>query len=58
MSSSSAANAPQRPGLSLSEILDRLELMAQALRSLSDPVVKWQIICEMRVLLWQAEKKL
>ena len=58
MSSSSATGAPQRPNLALFEIADRLEVMAQALKALSDPIVKQHIIREMRTLLAEAEHKL
>jgi len=58
MSSSSASGTPERPTLTLWEIADRLEAMSQALKSLSDPIVKQHIIYEMRTLLAEAEQKL
>jgi hypothetical protein len=58
MSSSSVSGTPERPNLTLLEIADRLELMAQALKALSDPIVKQHIIHEMRTLLAEAEQKL
>jgi hypothetical protein len=42
----------------LFEIADRLELMAQALKALSDPIIKQHVIREMRTLLAEAEQKL
>jgi len=42
----------------LYEIADRLELMAQALKTLSDPIVKQHFIREMRTLLAAAEQQL
>ena len=58
MSSSSVSDTLQRPNLTFFEITDRLELMAQALKSLSDPIIKQHIIREMRILLAEAEQKL
>lgn len=58
MSSSSVSGTPQRPNLTLFEIADRLELMAQALKALSDPIIKQHVIREMRTLLAEAEQKL
>ena len=58
MSSSSVSGSPQRPNLTLYEIADRLELMAQAVKALSDPIVKQHVIREMRTLLAEAEQKL
>jgi hypothetical protein len=58
MSSCSPSGVPQRPDLTLYEIADRLELMAQALKSLSEATVKRTVIHEMRILLAQAEHKL
>lgn len=58
MSSEDVPGAPERPDRSLFEIADRLEAMAQALKSLSDPSVKRHIIKEMRVLLAEAEYRL
>ena len=58
MSSSSVSGTPQRPNLTLCEIADRLELMAQALKALSDPIIKQHVIREMRTLLAEAEQKL
>lgn len=58
MSSSSVSGAPERPNLTLLEIADRLELMVQALKALSDPIIKQHIIREMRTLLAEAEQKL
>ncbi len=57
-SSSGASGTPERSNLAFYEIADRLELMAQALKSLSDPTVKQHIIREMRTLLAEAEQKL
>jgi phage terminase Nu1 subunit (DNA packaging protein) len=58
MSDSGVPHIPQRPDLTLWELADRLELMAQALRSLSDARIKRDVIHEMRILLVQAEHKL
>ena len=58
MLSSSVSGTPQRPDLTLWDIADRLELMAQALKSLSDSMTKQHIIREMRTLLARAEQKL
>ena len=58
MSSKSASDVAQRPNLAFHEIAERLEAMAQALKALSDPVIKRQIIREMRTLLAEAEQKL
>ncbi len=57
-SSSGASDTPERSNLAFYEIADRLELMAQALKSLSDSMVKQHIIREMRTLLAEAEQKL
>ncbi len=58
MSSTNVSGTPQRPSLTLYEIADRLELMAQALKTFSDPIVKQHIIREMRTLLAEAEQNL
>lgn len=58
MSSSNASGASPRPSLALHEVAERLEAMAQALKAISDPVIKRQIIREMRTLLAEAEQKL
>jgi predicted unusual protein kinase regulating ubiquinone biosynthesis (AarF/ABC1/UbiB family) len=58
MACSSGPNPSERPDLTPHEIADRLEMMAQALKALSDPTMKRQIIREMRTLLAEAERKL
>ncbi len=58
MLSSSASDTPQQPNLTPYEIADRLERMAQALKALSDPAIRRDIIHEMRVLLVEIEKRL
>lgn len=58
MSPSGVSGTPNKPDLTLPEIADRIEMMAQALRVLSDPLVKQHIIYEMRTLLAEAEQKL
>jgi hypothetical protein len=58
MACSSGTDPSERPDLTPYEIADRLEMMAQALKALSDPILKRQIIREMRTLLAEAEQKL
>ncbi len=58
MPSSSGSGAPDRPNLTLCEIADRLELMAQALKAISDPMVKQHIIREMRTALSGSRAKI
>ena len=58
MLSRSVSDTPPRPNLTFWKIADRLELMAQALKAISDPIVKQHIIREMRTLLAEAEQKL
>jgi hypothetical protein len=55
---SGGSSAPKKPLRTFYQIADRLEAMAQALKSLSDPSIKRHIIDEMRTLLAEIEQQL
>lgn len=57
-SSASGASGKPRSPRTFYEIADRLEAMAQALKSLSDPSIKRHIVDEMRTLLAEIERQL